>query len=191
MDTGNTLLCNSTAVLVFNIKPRFFHLFLFHSYWTEIITSFTYECIQFPFFFPPSCKLLLIRISFCGFCNKSPVNVTIAGNGRAEWERRSFFMYIVCKYICKENTACVCTSLPAPTSEIWTLYWFPVSSTTVFKWPFMTRWENIPLLSSLENLPPSFLRTKLYLYTSTIHNSVSLFELPGDVQSWWIPCSSF
>lgn len=143
------------------------------------------------FFFHHPANSYWLEFHFVAFVIKSPVNVTIADNGRAEWERRSFFMYIVCKYVCKENTACVCSLLPAPTSEVWTLYWFPVSSTTVFKWPFMTRWENIPLLSSLGNPPPSFLRTTLYLYTSTIHNSVSLFELPGDVQSWWVSCNSF
>lgn len=116
MDTGNTLLCNSTAVPVFNIKPRFFHLFLFHSYWTEIITSFTYECILFFFFHHPANSYWL-EFHFVAFVIKSPVNVTIAGGGRAERERRSFFMYIVCKYACGKNAVWVYMWLPALTSE--------------------------------------------------------------------------
>lgn len=108
MDMCNTLLCNSTAVPVFNIKPRFFHLFL-HSYWTEIITSFyLQECILF---FHHPANSYWLEFHFVAFVIKSPVNVTIVGSGRAEWERRSFFMYIVCKYACGKNAVwCMASS---------------------------------------------------------------------------------
>lgn len=174
MDTGNTLLCNSTAVPVFNIKPRFFHLFLFHSYWTEIITSFTYECIQ-SFFPPPSCKPLLIRISFCGFCNKISSKCYHWRQWKGGGGVEKVLLYVdLCKYVSVKNAVRMRALLGLTSDRLGIV----LTSDVLYGGFQMTVYEMLrkfsPTFYFLRNPLPSFMGTQLYFYSSPISNWVPL-----------------